>query len=290
MIIKIDKSPKKMKRFRITMDDGKRYDFGFITGSTYIDHHNKNKRDNYIKRHIANDIEYNLVMNLIPSPALFSLVILWGPYTSIEQNIDYLNNLWKIKHGNGINEFNNELSGIYDYTDSVKNILNEYGNVMINKIVIFRKPISSLLNLPVKMLNNLPYDKYYHLYICIYLVNGKRFRIEKNERINITSVTSFDKQTQFREINIIPDNLCMNIMLENCRNQMGDEKFYTYHPFNNNCQVFITNLLTASKIDIFGCYGFINQDVKYINNNYRTVGNVSSRIINTFGTIKSLFN
>ena len=290
MIIKIEKSHKKNKRFTITMNNNKKYDFGLINGSTYIDHHDKQKRDNYIKRHISNDTEYNLIMNLIPSPSLFSLVILWGPYTSINENINYLNNLWKIKHGDGINEFINENQGIYDYTNDIKNIINENGYTNIIKIIIFRKPINTLLNIPVKMLNNIPYDKYYHLYIVVYLTDGKRYRIEKNERINITSYTSFDKMTQFREILNIPNNLNMKIMLDNCLNQMGYENFYTYHPFNNNCQVFITNLLTSNGININEYNNFINQDVKYINQNYKSVGKLSSKLINSYGTIKSLFN
>jgi len=300
-IISINNSNKKNKRFRITMDNGDNFDFGFKTGSTYIDHFDKKKRDNYIKRHIANDIEYNLIIKLIPSPALFSLVILWGPFTKIYDNINYLNKLWdknsddfksydKLTSGEGVTEFFNEMKGIYDYTDSVKNILNEYGNVSIDRILIFRKPIMSLINIPVKMLNNIPYDKYYHLYIVVSLVNGKRYRIEKNERINITDKISYNKDTKYRIIMNIPDNLTMNSMLDNCRNQMSDEKFFTYHPFNNNCQVFITNLLTASKIEIFGYYGFINQDVQYINKNYRTLGKLSSKLINNFGTVKALFN
>ena len=45
MIIKIEPSPVERKRFRVTMDNGKTYDFGFLGGSTYIDHHDKKLRD-----------------------------------------------------------------------------------------------------------------------------------------------------------------------------------------------------------------------------------------------------
>lgn len=41
MIIKIEKSPRKHKRFRVFMSTGKHYDFGLDTGSTYIDHKDK---------------------------------------------------------------------------------------------------------------------------------------------------------------------------------------------------------------------------------------------------------
>jgi len=98
MIINIIPSPKKNKRFRVYMDNGKHYDFGLDTGSTYIDHHDKQKRLAYIARHLGNLSEKRLIDSLTPSPALFSLGLLWGKYTNIEDNIKYLNNLFKEKH------------------------------------------------------------------------------------------------------------------------------------------------------------------------------------------------
>ena len=98
MIISIASSKVKHKRFVITMDDGKKYNFGLDTGSTYIDHHDKQIREAYRARHYANDTERKLIDNLIPSPSLFSWYVLWGPYTNIEKNVRHLNALWKNKH------------------------------------------------------------------------------------------------------------------------------------------------------------------------------------------------
>jgi len=52
----------------------------------------------YIARHLGNLSEKRLIDSLTPSPALFSLGLLWGKYTNIEDNIKYLNNLFKEKH------------------------------------------------------------------------------------------------------------------------------------------------------------------------------------------------
>ena len=93
-IIKIEESPKEFKRFRVTLDDGKHYDFGLKGGNTYIDHHDKIKRQNYLIRHMANETEKRKILNLIPSPSLFSALLLWGEYTSLEKNIHFLNNKW----------------------------------------------------------------------------------------------------------------------------------------------------------------------------------------------------
>jgi hypothetical protein len=102
MIVKIEKSNVKNKRYKVTMDNGKSYNFGLEGGTTYIDHKDKAKRDAYRKRHYANETEKKLIDNLVPSPALFSYYLLWGTYDDLNKNINYLNNLWKNKHKNNI--------------------------------------------------------------------------------------------------------------------------------------------------------------------------------------------
>lgn len=98
MIVDIQRSPYKFKRYRVFMDDGRHFDFGLKGGSTYLDHGNKEIRKNYWKRHYGNPIEKELIDNLTPSPSLFSAYLLWGSHTSLEKNIKELNDLWKLKH------------------------------------------------------------------------------------------------------------------------------------------------------------------------------------------------
>jgi hypothetical protein len=94
-IIKIENSPRKNKRFRITLNNGDHYDFGLLGASTYLEHKDKIKRENYRKRHLGNDRENYLIKNLIPSPSLFSYYILWGDSTNINDNIKTLNSRLK---------------------------------------------------------------------------------------------------------------------------------------------------------------------------------------------------
>jgi len=98
-IIKIENSPRKNKRFRVYMDDKTFYDFGLknpVKGA-YIDHKDKKIRSNYQKRHLNNKNEYELITNLIPSPALYSYYLLWGDYDNVNDNIKMLNNMFKYK-------------------------------------------------------------------------------------------------------------------------------------------------------------------------------------------------
>ena len=97
MIVGIEPSPVKYKRFRVTVNTAqgqKKFDFGLKGGSTFIDGESEAVRQAYLKRHLGNTTEERLIKNLVPSPSLFSRYLLWGKYRSINNNIRYLNNLW----------------------------------------------------------------------------------------------------------------------------------------------------------------------------------------------------
>ena len=98
-IINIIESPVLTKRYRVYLDNGEKYDFGLDKGQTYIDHHDEQLRRNYWLRHMGNPIEYELVSNLKLSPSLFSSMLLWGKSTSLRENINELNRLFKEKYG-----------------------------------------------------------------------------------------------------------------------------------------------------------------------------------------------
>jgi hypothetical protein len=63
------------------------------------------------------------------------------------------------------------------------------------------------------------------------------------------------------EVLNIPYNLTISKLCENCLNLMGNRMF-SYNAKNNNCQVFIKNLLEAS--GMYGNENFIMQDIKQI--------------------------
>ena len=92
-IVSIEDSKRKTKRYRVYLDDGSYYDFGLKGGNTYIDHHDKKKRDAYRKRHLGNETEKHLIESVTPSPSLFAFWLLWGDSINIMKNIDELNKL-----------------------------------------------------------------------------------------------------------------------------------------------------------------------------------------------------
>ena len=108
-ILDINYSKKDNKRFVIQIADYKenkikKFDFGLSNGNTYIDHKDKTKRLNYFLRHYNNPLEKNLIDNLILSPSLLSLFILWGKYDNLEDNIIHFNKII-----NKYNKFNENM-------------------------------------------------------------------------------------------------------------------------------------------------------------------------------------
>jgi hypothetical protein len=95
-IINVIPSTKKNKKYTAILSTGKEIDFGLDGSQTYLDHKDETKRLNYWKRHYVGR-EKDLLNTLTPSPALFSLLLLWGKSSNLEENIKLLNELWEDK-------------------------------------------------------------------------------------------------------------------------------------------------------------------------------------------------
>ena len=89
-ILKVVKSDKKDKKLKAILDNGKEIHFGSDVSQTYVEGASKEKRDNYLKRHLANPIEKRLIQNNVMSPSLLSAMLLWNTQ-SLEKNIEILN-------------------------------------------------------------------------------------------------------------------------------------------------------------------------------------------------------
>ena len=88
LFVELKNSNRKGKRLMFVYKDSdkvKAIHFGALGASTYLEHKDKKKRDNYIKRHAVNE-NWGSV-----NPGSLSRWILWGDSTDIETNLkDYL--------------------------------------------------------------------------------------------------------------------------------------------------------------------------------------------------------
>ena len=79
--MKIEKSTRTGKRFKITFANGKTVHFGQQGGQTYTDHGDKAKREAYLARHKKREN-----WNDPYSAGSLSRYLLWGDSTSLDSN------------------------------------------------------------------------------------------------------------------------------------------------------------------------------------------------------------
>jgi hypothetical protein len=92
-IVSLEKSNRKDKKYVVLLDDGKLYHFGLKNAITYVEGATKQKRDAFLARHLNNPLEKKLIENLVPSPALFSVYLLWNT-NDLDKNVKILNRLF----------------------------------------------------------------------------------------------------------------------------------------------------------------------------------------------------
>jgi len=173
------------------------------------------------------------------------------------------NNIADRFRGKRLNSFNNE---------STKT-LKDYGNEKIFKLTIAKKPIHAVLDRFINILsfnkwdslkNKYGFDKMFHLCLIATLESGKKIYIEKIDALTISTVDKISgNDTQYLEVNDIP-NISLNELMYKTRNEVGDNLFFDYHPFKNNCQNLVSYLLKS--ISKYGDNekNFIYQDVSEI--------------------------
>lgn len=144
----------------------------------------------------------------------------------------------------------------------LNDLLIKEGNQNITKISICRKPVQSIIQKALNVLTfgmfkknieKLGYDTVYHLYMTVFLENGKIYSLEKNQRVNVVSDYISGGEC---EIITIKKNL-NNFILD--AEKLKIAGFYRYDAFKDNCQKWIKDILNANEITSLD--KFILQDV-----------------------------
>jgi hypothetical protein len=180
--------------------------------------------------------------------------------------------------------------GRNDYPPKVRKLISQYGDKIITGINLHRTPLGKPLMTALQVasgntfsqkLENTPYDKLFHLFMCIDFA-GRAIVMEKNEVINAETSCNLPKETESRVItsSSIPSGLTLNDALEKTREQMGGN-FFTYSAKDNNCQDFIVAFLTANNIGDETDKSWVKQDTKVLfegNDRLRKIANTLTDI------------
>ena len=160
------------------------------------------------------------------------------------------------------------LHGRLAFGPNITLILKQYGDLPITGITIFRHPLAGVLVTAIdtvsgfqfkKNIANANFDTLFHLGMKVTLQGGAFLNLEKTEVISMILSPKPDNTDEHCIVAVVPENLTLNIMLENCKNRMGDS-FYTYASATNNCQDFCLALLQANYMNEQVYVDFVKQD------------------------------
>ena len=161
------------------------------------------------------------------------------------------------------------IQGRNDFSPKVYKIINQFSNKVITGITLHRTPLNKSIMTALQVasgntfsqkLSNTPYEKLFHLFMCIDFA-GKSFVLEKNEVINAENSCKLPSVTESKTITNIPPGLTLKQALDNTQKRMGNN-FFTYSAKDNNCQDFIVSFLTANNIGSSNDIVWVKQDTK----------------------------
>jgi hypothetical protein len=161
------------------------------------------------------------------------------------------------------------------YSYKSKETLDKYGNMNIKELTIARTPLNKILTTAIntislgefkKLQEKYGLDKLYHLSLIATLSDNQKIIIEKNEVITIeplSSSSSIKSNTEYLKIPVTK-KLTLNTMMENTKKAMGDNLYFSYESFKNNCQHMILQILSQNHMLTQNAKDFLFQNVDRI--------------------------
>ena len=150
---------------------------------------------------------------------------------------------------------------------SFRQMLDKIGNEQITSLTIIRQPLShaifTLMNAfqgfqLAQKLKESQYDTLFHLKIRI----NNKYDLEKEEVVQLRMIQNTGDQ-EIVQIDQIP-SITISEFVERTIKHMSIKRFVAYNGSNNNCQVFIINLLHANGINNPTYDNFIKQDTTFV--------------------------
>ena len=158
--------------------------------------------------------------------------------------------------------------------------LSRFGGLRVTGIEILRTPIAAAIDQLLDVLTMKTwseakmaagYDQFFHLFLFLHLVDGRVISLEKNSSIIIRENYRSQAEAGSDRIDVpIPfkvnkgQPLTLHTMLSRAQDRFGPERLQVYTAFDNNCQRFVDDLLTASGLNSKTIHSFVYQDVESV--------------------------
>ena len=159
-----------------------------------------------------------------------------------------------------------------DFSNNIKKILSKYGKEDILAIRLGRRPINDKVETAFNLISlgkwkegraKYFYDVLFHLFIIITLKDGTKLSLEKNSIVTMTINDSrcSDKDVQCKELNYTANSITVEDFVTKPLARIGKEDYFVYSPFKQNCQMFVSQVLSTFGLLTPEVKQFVYQDI-----------------------------
>jgi hypothetical protein len=151
----------------------------------------------------------------------------------------------------------------------INDLMESTKGVPVVGISVIRQPITPIFETILNKLtfgklknkmNELGYDKLFHLYLKFDLANGAFYMIEKNQRLMVRNSMP-NKDAEFSPTTVTSDGKDIKSYIETMESK-NIPNIYIYSAFKENCQHFVRSILNANGITKYD--DFISQDTEVL--------------------------
>ena len=183
------------------------------------------------------------------------------------------------------------------YNNASQRMIAKYGDKEISSMQIRRTPIAKVLDQVLNLISlgkwnkakkEQEVDELFHLALIV-VIDGKQVVIEKNAAIDLSTNFKTTADTQVLPVPMGDKKFTLNDMLEKTRKTVGDQRYFAYDPFTNNCQYFIRYLLQSVGLYTDAAKNFLFQDLTKIIEKLPTYVNKVATAVTTTGAVVEKF-
>jgi hypothetical protein len=194
---------------------------------------------------------------------------------------------------------------IYNYNASSQRTINKYGASTVVGLTIYRKPIPSLVNTTLNIISlgkwneerkkDKALDTLYHLTLACELNNGLTVYCQKNEVICISTTYHPCAEDETFCIKLKESDkdkvntFTLNDILHKTQERMGESNYFLYRSFDNNCQVYIKNLLESIDLYTDDIKAFVFQNIDDVVPKLNSLVSIFTAFIIWIATITNKF-
>lgn len=186
-----------------------------------------------------------------------------------------------------------------DAPPDVREFIKRHRTDIIQSAAVYREPVQRSVQILGNIISlgkleqakqSMNYDDIFHVFMVITTTKGEKYLVEKNQVVRMVELSQdeINRLDSIQHVNVSGlSGLPFEYLINNARDEIGDDIFWSYNAENNNCQIFLMNLLRYSGALTEEVKTFLYQDAPQI---LSKIPAISKALINTATQVAALWD